>query len=85
MNKNIEQKLKRLIKETINEVILGNGESFTPYTPQERERNFQGLTQMGNPSYDAFMKWKRRELEKGRPNKELGWATYLKERYNEQL
>lgn len=83
MNKSIEQKLRHLIKEAINEVVLGNGESFTPYTPQERERNFQGLTQMGNPSFEEFMKWKKRELEKGRPRIELGWATYMKERNNE--
>lgn len=72
--------IKKALYESINEVILGQGDSFTPYTKQDRERNFQGLRQMRNPSYDAFKEWKNNELKKGRKSSELSWNTYLKEK-----
>ena len=72
--------IKKALYESINEVILGQGDSFTPYTQQDRERNFQGLRQMRNPSYDAFKAWKNSELKKGRNSVDLSWNTYLKEK-----
>ena len=79
----MENKIKKIIKEsikkTIYEVILGQNTEFTPYTPKERERNFQGLTQMSNPSYENFMKWKKQEMLKGRNKNELSWNVYLQE------
>lgn len=71
--------IRKALHEAINEVLLGQGESFTPYTPQEREQNFKGLTRMGNPSYDAFKAWRTKELKKGRKSIELSWDTYVKE------
>lgn len=72
--------IRKALYESINEVILGQGDSFTPYTQQDRERNFQGLTQMKNTAYDAFKAWRNTELKKGRKSAELSWNTYLKEK-----
>lgn len=72
--------IRKALYEAISEVLLGQGESFTPYTQQERERNFQGLTQMRNTAYDAFKEWRNAELKKGRKPIELSWNTYLKEK-----
>lgn len=82
MKKINESIIKKALYEALNEVMLDKNQSFTPYTKQDRERNFKGLTQMGNPSYEAFRKWREQELEKGRPSKELGWETYKQENKN---
>lgn len=71
--------LKNIIKEALNEILLGREDSFTPYTEKDRERNFQGLRNMRNTSYDAFKQWKNQEIEKGRNPSELSWNTYKKE------
>lgn len=77
---NIAKKvLKENIKKIIHEIILGNNTEFTPYTPQDRERNFKGITHGSNPSYENFMKWKKQEMEKGRNKNELSWDVYMKE------
>lgn len=72
--------IKKALYESINEIILGQGNSFTPYTQQDRERNFQGLRQMRNPAYDEFKAWRNTELKKGRNSVELSWNTFLKEK-----
>lgn len=72
--------IRKALYESINEVILGQGESFTPYTQSERERNFQGLTKMRNTAYDAYKEWKNQELQKGRKPNELTWNAYIKEK-----
>lgn len=72
--------IENSVKKIMNEIMLGQGESFTPYSPQEREQNFKGLTQMRNVGYDNFRKWRENELKKGRKPIELGWNTYMKEK-----
>lgn len=74
-----EKKLSKIIRESINEIMLGKDEKFTPYTKSEREQNFAGLTQMRNVEYDAFVDWKKKELKKGRNKIELNWDTFKKE------
>lgn len=74
-----EDIINKAVEKAINEVILGQNDSFTPYSKDEREQNFKGLRQMRNTAYDEFMKWKKQQMMKGRPKKELSWNTYLKE------
>lgn len=59
-----------ILIESINEVLLGADDSFTPYSEKEREQNFKGLELMRNTSYDIYKAWR---------NKELGWETFKKE------
>ena len=85
-----ENRLNRIIKETIDNAIEfgdfepsrgfggGNVDSFTPYSKEERERNFKGVGGMGNPSYDKFKAWRKEKLRNGVPRTELGWNAYLK-------
>lgn len=87
-----DKTLKRIIKETIDDVIefgkpeprvvppnMGKDCKFTPYTQKERERNFRNIGQMRNPHYDRFHAWQEGELAKGRPMRELGWESYKRE------
>lgn len=80
-----EKKLTEIIREAINEVLLGPDDRFTPYTAKEREQNFKGLGRMGNPSYNAFKKWREQELRKGRKPIELSWERFLQEVGNDFL
>jgi len=59
MNKRISlTELKNMVKESvireINEHILGPGERFTPYSPEERERNFAPI--MGKDRRNLYQK-----------------------------
>ena len=54
----------------------GNVDSFTPYSKEERERNFSSIGRMGNPSYDKFKAWREEGLRNGIPSRELGWNAY---------
>ncbi len=73
-----ENRIKAIIRNCINEVVNGNVRNFTPYTPDERERNFSGIGKMGNPTYNEFKKWREDGLKNGIPSRELGWEAYLK-------
>lgn len=68
-----------ILIESINEVLLGTDDSFTPYSEKEREQNFKGLELMRNTSYDIYKAWRNKELKKGRKPVELGWETFKKE------
>lgn len=85
MDFNFDNILNQIIRESINEVLLGKDDSFTPYTSKEREQNFSALTKMNNPSYDVFKKWRTQELKKGRKSSELSWNAFIKEVGNDFL
>ena len=84
------EKINQIIRESINNLFDfdesipsrtfggGNVDNFTPYSKEERERNFSGLGRMGNPTYDAFKAWREEGLRRGIPSVELGWAAYQK-------
>jgi hypothetical protein len=63
-----ENRIRQIIRETIEEATFGNVDQFTPYTPEEREQNFKGLGRMGNPSYEAFKAWREEGLKRGIPS-----------------
>jgi len=83
-----EDRIKQIIKETIDDVIEfgdskptrnfvgGNVDNFTPYSDEERRRNFSGIGRMGNPSYEAFKAWREEGLKRGIPSIELSWENY---------
>lgn len=73
VNTILESKINQIIRDVINETVV---DKFTPYTPEERERNFRGIGRMGNPSYDMFMDWKREGLSRGIPKEKLTYAEY---------
>lgn len=85
-----ENRIKRIIRETIDNIIEfgdfepsrrfggGNVDSFTPYSKEDRERNFKGVGNMGNSSYDKFKAWRENGIKNGVPRTELGWNAYLK-------
>lgn len=77
-----ENRIKEIIKEVVEEVTFGNVKHFTPYTPEEREQNFKGLTMMRNPAYDAFIAWRNEGLRRGIPSRQLSWDDYQKELKN---
>lgn len=87
-----ESRINEIIKETINDVIefgdskpsnpyknINNG-TVTPYTPQEREQNFKGIGNMGNPSYNAFKAWREEGIRRGIPSRELSWSKYIEQK-----
>ena len=88
MKKISEDRIKQIIKESIDDVIEfgdskptrnfvgGNVSNFTPYSKEEREQNFKGLGRMGNPSYEAFKAWREEGLKRGIPSIELSWEKY---------
>ena len=55
-----------------------NVDNFTPYSEEERKRNFSGIGRMGNPTYNAFKAWREEGLRRGIPSVKLGWAAYQK-------
>jgi hypothetical protein len=83
-----EERLNQIIRESIEDVLEfgdskplyalkgGNVDKFTPYSKEERERNFSGIGRMGNPSYDKFKAWREDGLRRGIPSRELGWTAY---------
>lgn len=85
---NLDSRLKKIIRETIDDVLefgestpsnfvmKGGVDRFTPYTPQERERNFKGIGNVGNPSYEKFKAWREEGLRQGIPSVELSWERY---------
>ena len=75
-----ENRIRQIIRETIEEATFGNVDQFTPYTPEEREQNFKGLGRMGNPSYDAFKAWREEGLKRGIPSIQLSWNNYIKQK-----
>ena len=87
-----ENRIKQIIKETIDDVIEfgdskpirgfngGNVDSFTPYSDEERKRNFSGIGRMGNPTYEAFKAWREEGLKKGIPSIQLSWNNYINNR-----
>ena len=87
-----ENRIKQIIKETIDDVIEfgdskpirsfngGNVDSFTPYSDEERKRNFSGIGRMGNPTYEAFKQWREEGLRRGIPSIQLSWNNYIKNR-----
>ena len=75
-----ENRIRQIIRETIEEATFGNVDQFTPYTPEEREQNFKGLSRMGNPSYDAFKAWSEEGLKRGIPPIQLSWNNYIKQK-----
>ena len=75
-----EDRIRQIIRETIEEATFGNVDQFTPYTPEEREQNFKGIGRMGNPSYDAFKAWREEGLKRGIPSIQLSWNNYIKQK-----
>jgi len=75
-----ENRIRQIIRETIEEATFGNVDQFTPYTPEEREQNFKGLGRMGNPSYDAFKAWREEGLKRGIPSIQLSWNNYINQK-----
>lgn len=87
-----ENRIKQIIKETIDDVIEfgdskpirsfngGNVSNFTPYSDEERKRNFSGIGRMGNPTYEAFKAWREEGLKKGIPSIQLSWNNYINNR-----
>ncbi len=85
-----KERISQIIRESINNVLEfgdskplrgfsgGNVDSFTPYSEEERKRNFSGLGRMGNPSYDKFKAWREEGLKRGIPSRDLGWSAYQK-------
>lgn len=73
-------RIKQIIREEIEEATYGSVDNFTPYTPEEAEQNRRGIGRMGNPSYDAFMKWRNEGLKNGIPSVQLSWNNYIKNR-----
>lgn len=81
MNKISNKQLHKIISEMINETIVkkgGNIDHFTPYSQKEKEANFKAIGRVGNPSYNAFKKWRDEGLAQGKPSIELSWANYQK-------
>lgn len=75
------KKIDKIIQEAIDRVVNikgGNVDNLTPYSERERRNNFRGIGRMGNPSYDAFKKWRDEGLAQGKPSIELSWANYQK-------
>ena len=69
--KQIREAFEKTIKEILMERILGQGESFTDYTPEEKERNFEYLRtgngrtpEERNPSYAAALKAAQERMAK---------------------
>lgn len=75
-----ENRIRQIIRETIEEATFGSVDRFTPYTPEEREQNFKGLEKMGNPSYEAFNAWREEGLKRGIPSIQLSWNNYIKQK-----
>jgi len=86
-----QDRFNQIIRESIEDVLEfgdskplggfngGNVGSFTPYSKEERERNFSGIGRAGNPSYDKFKAWREDGLRRGIPSRELGWSAYQRE------
>ena len=79
-----EDILRRIIRESLQEIVLGPGDSFTPYSEEDRARNFSALyrgVKDANNDYYKFIKWRNMGLSKGMPSKELSYANYCAGKY----
>lgn len=87
-----EKKLSQIIRETIDDIIefgetkpmpsnMGGGTKggFTPYTAKQAVINRAAIGNVGNPSWNAYEKWREEGLRMGRPSKELNFTNFKKE------
>lgn len=70
------RRIKEIIREEIDEATFGNVDHFTPYSKEEAEQNKKAIGRVGNPSYDAFKKWREEGLRQGKPSSQLSWNAY---------
>lgn len=73
--------LRRIIRESLSEIDFGNISKIdnghvTPYSPEDRERNFLGLKYGRNNAYEGYKKWYER-MKDVLPKEELNWDNYV--------
>lgn len=73
--------LRRIIRESLSEIDFGNISKIdnghvTPYSPEERRRNFLGLKYGCNNAYEGYKKWYER-MKDVLPKEELNWDNYV--------
>jgi hypothetical protein len=85
-----EKRLSQIIREAIDDVIefgetkptpsnMGGGSVGEPYDERQTAINRAAIGNVGNPSWNAFEKWREEGLRMGRPSKELNFANFKKE------
>jgi hypothetical protein len=80
MDKLIEKKIMKIIREAWEDCTFGNVKKFSHYTKDEAEQNRRSAVYTtSNPSYEDFMRWKRVQIAKGVPARELSFARYREE------
>ena len=80
MDKLVEKKIMKMVREALGDCTFGNVKKFSHYTKDEAEQNRRAAVHStSNPGYEDFMRWKKEQIAKGVPARETSFARYREE------